>query len=130
MELKNNTGIEFKIVILESDRNFVENLSDSLKLQVFRIIQEAIKNIEKHSKAHEASLILRKEGKKDLGLLVSDDGIGFDMKKIHQYLIDSHSHFGINGMMQRVKSLNGKISFNTEPLEGTLIHISIPCAKS
>jgi len=90
----------------------------------FRIIQEAINNIIKHSKAKEA---LIKISKTDNNIIVTikDDGIGFSLAE-KSFSQKSFQGFGLASIAQRVKLLKGNYSMDTEPNKGTKIKIVIP----
>jgi len=123
---KRDTGIECTLVITE-DCNF-EALTQENQLDIFRVIQESLTNVAKHSKAETASVILRNKiesNKKALIIIISDDGVGFIPEKVNSL----DSHFGLRGIKERTKYLNGKIKINSEPGEGTEIRMEIPLAK-
>ena len=90
----------------------------------FRIIQEVINNIIKHSKAKEA---LIKISKTDNNIIVTikDDGIGFSLAE-KSYSEKGFHGFGLASIAQRVKLLNGNYSIDTGPKKGTKIKIVIP----
>ncbi|MCL2721908.1 MAG: histidine kinase [Treponema sp.] len=94
------------------------------RLQIFRIIQEALSNIEKHAEAKEAIVTMRagKDGKVYIG--IDDDGKGFNspLDKNGQIIsgIDK-SHIGIISMKERAAILGGSLKIESEIGEGTLI---------
>jgi two-component system sensor histidine kinase DegS len=98
-------------------------LKSIVELAAFRIIQEALTNIKKHSGAHNASV--RVEFTKDqLNLLISDDGKGFDKSKLKAFRSED-SGYGLLSMRERVELLNGKFDVKTAPRKGTKIFASI-----
>ncbi|MCY7375512.1 MAG: histidine kinase [Pyrinomonadaceae bacterium] len=86
------------------------------EIAFYRIVQEAVNNIVKHSEATEAGVSVRRaEG--ELRLLIWDDGKGFD-----RYLISpERDGFGLTGMSERARILGGKITVNSIEGEGTTI---------
>ena len=92
----------------------------TLKLTVFRIAQECLTNIARHSGASEAQIILRDEGHR-IFLEVMDNGRGFDEKNI----ADSGS-FGILGMRERAFLLRGAVEIMRRETGGTSVQVSIP----
>lgn len=92
-------------------------LSSGKKITLFRIIQEQLKNIIKHSKAKNASIQLT-TGDDDVQLIIEDDGIGFDSKLTHQGI-------GLSNIYERVSFYNGKVDIQAAPREGCRITVSM-----
>jgi signal transduction histidine kinase len=88
---------------------------DFKELMIFRIVQEGISNIQKHAGATQASVSLQLENNKVV-LLVSDNGLGFDMNETQQ-------GFGLLSICDRSKLLGGSCSLKSEPGKGTRIRI-------
>ena len=95
-------------------------LGEAISINVYRIIQEAMNNCLKHAEAKNISISLDNK-KKQLALVFKDDGVGFDTT-----LLAKTKQFGLIGMQERVKSLNGIFSIKSTPDKGTLINITIP----
>lgn len=95
-------------------------MDKKVELYTFRIIQEALNNILRHSKATEYYITICYLPK-DLKIIISDNGIGFDTEKI-----TSFKSYGILNMSERVKTLNGKIKITSSDSEGTNLFIEIP----
>lgn len=89
---------------------------------VFRLVQEALTNILRHSQATKASIVLRQE-KNSLSISITDDGIG-----ISQEARVNPASFGIIGMRERVIELGGYISVRGEAGRGTFVAIDLPLA--
>jgi hypothetical protein len=96
------------------------HLGEAISINVYRIIQEAMNNCLKHAEAKNISISLDNK-KKQLALVFKDDGVGFDTT-----LLAKTKQFGLIGMQERVKSLNGIFSIKSTPNKGTLINITIP----
>ena len=96
------------------------HLGEAISINVYRIIQEAMNNCLKHAEAKNISISLDNK-KKQLALVFKDDGVGFDTT-----LLAKTKQFGLIGMQERVKSLNGIFSIKSAPNKGTLINITIP----
>lgn len=99
----------------------LSHLNETLNINIYRIIQEAMNNVLKHSKAKviKINLILNKKGLLELNF--SDDGQGMDLKKV-----DQTKNFGILGMQERIQSLNGSFELISKKNQGTQILISVP----
>ena len=118
----NSTDIKF-INELEVIDNI---LSPEAEINIYRIIQECVNNIIKHSKATEVKLKIKREFDK-LSIDVSDNGEGFDVNKV----FSDRSRYGI-GLMditERTKLLDGKVYYESQPGKGTIIRLSIPINK-
>lgn len=116
IENLNNTT-ELAIHIRASDPH-IESLSNNKKLIIYRIVQEQINNILKHSRATEAFIEL-KTISNWLHLVVKDNGIGFDIRQKSRGI-------GLNNIISRVEMQNGKMEIVSEPGKGCLLKIEIP----
>jgi len=92
------------------------------QLQFFRIVQEALTNVEKHSRAQLAIVILRAEADGGLSVSVSDNGEGFET----QGITSGGTHLGLRSMRERAALLCGVLTINSGKGEGTMVHLSIP----
>ena len=102
------------------DNNIVwEEFKGSFKMNLYRIIQEAIQNINKYAKANNVLVEFKKEENRLL-LIINDDGKGFNPDAKRRGI-------GINNMKSRVQQLQGKISINSQPNNGTAILIETHC---
>lgn len=97
-------------------------LAENQKLTVFRIIQEQMNNVVKHSGAKNVWIRLSISGD-FLYLLVKDDGSGFDDKTIRRGL-------GFINMKNRAELFNGKAEIYSTPGEGCQVEVSLPLAGS
>jgi signal transduction histidine kinase len=94
------------------------NLSTEVRIALYRIVQEALTNICKHSSATEVIVELRETDQAIL-LQIQDNGKGFDL---HQ----TTSGFGLRGMQERVRAIGGQITFSSQPQSGCLLRVTIP----
>ena len=91
---------------------------------LFRVIQEALTNIEKHSYATQASIFMKKnEG--SLLIYITDDGIGCNPKELDKK-IRSEEHIGLRSMKERMELIGGSIEFFTSQNDGMEIKIGLP----
>ena len=95
-------------------------LSPTQEIQVFRIIQEALANIRKHSDAHTARILLRGDGPEAYHLLIEDDGLGILAATPAQ----RGEHIGLAIMRERAERLGGTLSIESEAGEGTRVSLS------
>ena len=93
-------------------------LQGTIKINIYRIIQEALQNINKYSKAGRASVEINMEGNK-LAIVVTDDGIGFDPQK-------ASAGIGIKNLRQRAADIGATIDISSEPGKGSVIAVLVP----
>ena len=121
------TGIESELSVQLQ----ASDVDSSVETHVFRIVQESLNNIEKHSGATMVSIQLHLNSKTDeLQVCVSDDGVGIKKDAI---LVDgdskSQKRLGILGMQERVELLNGRIELTSFEGQGTKLDVRIPMAS-
>jgi signal transduction histidine kinase len=96
------------------------------EINVYRIVQESLNNIVKHSGAAHASIDITREGP-DLVITIADDGKGFDAKAARAATIGSG--FGLAGVAERVGMLGGRHSIVSAPGQGTTVTIVLPTRR-
>ena len=107
--------------------NYTTRINEKLEKAVFRIFQEAINNIIKHSKAKNANFQVNKYADV-LVITIEDDGIGFELNK--KTASKQLNGIGLIGMRERIMAFDGEFTINTNPGAGTEILIEIPCIKN
>lgn len=115
-DFQKRTGIECKIDLPDEELQMNKSISSPL----FRIFQEAITNIARHSKASEVDLQMSIDNK-NLFMSVKDNGVGLP----DDYLYKNHS-LGIVGMQERAKSINGLLEIKRLTQGGTEVSVSVP----
>lgn len=101
----------------------VHPLKSVIELAAFRIIQEALTNIKKHSGAKNATIRVEFT-KEQINILINDDGKGFDKSKLKAASGEDRG-YGLLSMRERVELLNGKFDIKTTRGKGTKIFVSI-----
>ena len=99
-------------------------LNDAMKITIFRIIQECINNIVKHSQATHVNIHLHFE-EKGVRISVFDNGIGFDRDEI-QHRQTNRPSLGLAGMEERAALLNGTVTIQSRPGFGTEVEAWMP----
>lgn len=107
-------------VTVQAQTSF-ENLSDDQKTCVYRVVQEALRNVVRHARASSVEIQLA-EYDEALHLTIQDDGQGFVPKR--------EKGLGLLGMEERVKHLTGSFRIRSEQGEGTTIDICLPVSSS
>ncbi len=97
-------------------------LSSSMETPLYRIIQEALNNVRRHSKATEVSVQILSQPEGIL-LAVHDNGKGFDLPGV---MGNAARCLGLLGMRERAEMLGGTLRIRTAPARGTSIILSIP----
>jgi signal transduction histidine kinase len=114
-ELSRQGNIEVKV----HAENVPEKLPDEMKVCVYRVIQEALNNAQRH--AHAKNVLVDLTQSNDaIHLKITDDGSGFEAKRTRG--------MGLLGMEERVKRLGGTIVFDSRANAGTKIHVTLPLA--
>jgi len=108
-------------IAIEKQINLRErDVSDDLKTTIFRILQEAMNNIAKHSGADTILLHLEKSNS-SINLIIRDNGNGFDNTNLLS--VKSYTNgFGITSMKERAELSGGTFDILSEPGEGTMVH--------
>jgi signal transduction histidine kinase len=114
-----NTGVGFQIH--EEGPN--TRLEPSLETIVYRVVQEAINNVARHSGATRVRIHLR-SSEDTLAVTVEDNGQGFDPT-----LATAKHGVGLQGMEERVSMAGGELTVHSQPGRGTTVHMEIPLSK-
>jgi len=115
-EFTANQGIRVDFTSTEIHRSVYPDTA----LCVFRIVQEGLRNLEKHSGAEEAKVGLKMTGER-LEITVRDEGCGFDLQGLHK-----NEGLGIRSMEERARSLGGKFEIHSESGKGTTLKAWLP----
>lgn len=100
----------------------LDHLGETLNINIYRIVQEAINNAMKHAQASAIDIKLVSDTKgNQLQLTIKDNGIGMNIQAV-----DQTQHFGLLGMRERVQGFHGSFNLISEPNLGTALYISIP----
>jgi len=97
-----------------------EELDDppnELKVCIYRVVQEALRNAATHAHARNANVVLKRTAR-SIVVEISDDGEGFQPERMRG--------MGILGMEERVRQLNGTFFIRSQPGEGATVHVEMP----
>jgi len=119
-ELEIGYGIESSLQVCGAERRF----SKEVELNLFRIVQEALRNIGKHSNASKAEVVIRFEDDKTT-VSIRDNGVGFESPEEITALSRS-GKLGLVGMQERVRLLGGVLEIKSEPGKGTSVIVEAP----
>jgi signal transduction histidine kinase len=120
--LTERSGIEIQLEVVPPD---LRRLKPEYETAIFRIIQEAVTNMFRHSKAHKGKVsMVEKDG--SIFVTVQDDGKGLEEEVVQ--LRPESVGIGIGGMRQRVTELGGSLRLaNANP--GTIVEVVIPARR-
>jgi len=121
-----NFGEQYQLQIKLRVAGPEERLPASLELPLFRVIQESLNNIRKHAQADIVHIHLDLEQAGGLSLTIQDNGIGFDPATLEQMFREGH--VGLKQMQERVQSINGRLSIQSQPGVGTELQVTFPLA--
>jgi signal transduction histidine kinase len=98
----------------------LDGIPQDVALCLYRVAQEALRNIAAHAGAHKAQITLRsiEEG---LELLIVDDGQGFDLAEVRRL-----GGLGLISLEERVRLIGGSLAINAEPHRGTEVRVQVP----
>ncbi|HTQ52253.1 MAG TPA: PAS domain S-box protein [Candidatus Acidoferrales bacterium] len=127
--LTDSLGVLIREISQSSDIHFerrLENVDDlftgNAATNVYRIVQEALNNLIKHSQAREAAVTLERDVR-SVRLRVADDGVGFDTGATRK-----RGGLGLNNIRERVSMLGGTVTLHSAPGQGTQLTIELPIA--
>tara|TARA_R100001369_G_scaffold91335_1_gene132356 strand:- start:6559 stop:8433 length:1875 start_codon:yes stop_codon:yes gene_type:complete len=114
--LNSYSSTKTKLITKELPPNFWENVSAEVKIEVYRILQELLVNMKKHSQAHMVAITCTKNNKQVIIKYV-DNGVGFSLKK-------NYMGNGLKNVENRIKGIKGNIIFDSKPNEGVTATIT------
>jgi signal transduction histidine kinase len=94
-------------------------LTKDAQINLYRVVQECLSNMVKHSRARHGTLSLTRQANQ-IWLEISDDGVGFNLNAA-----STHSGLGLTSISERVQLLEGKIIIRSTTGKGTTIHIEV-----
>ncbi|MEE9284115.1 MAG: GAF domain-containing sensor histidine kinase [Dehalococcoidia bacterium] len=97
-------------------------LAPSAEIQLIRIVQEALSNVRRHSRATNARIIFERDNH-ELYLTVADDGRGFDLARLPS---TGWPRFGLQTMRERAEAIGGSLRIDTALGKGTKVEVCIP----
>jgi len=112
-EVSRRSGIHVKVAA----ENMPDSLSDEMRTCIYRVVQEALQNVSRHSGAKN-SLVTVRQDDNSLSLSVEDDGHGFDADRMRG--------LGMLGMEERVRQLGGKLEIHSAPGNGATLRVKLP----
>jgi len=97
------------------------------KIFLFRIVQEALSNVQKHSRADRVAVRLH-ISEDALTATITDNGVGFDTEAVSRDP-EKWDHFGLRGIMERASLVGGEAKVESKKGQGTRVWIQVPLVK-
>ena len=116
-EVARRSGIKIKV---NAEETADADLPDEYRTAIFRVVQEALHNVTRHSKASQASISVTR-GANGVGVRIHDNGAGFHAQD---------KGMGILGMEERIRHLHGSFHIDSKPGEGTTVTVDLPLAPA
>ncbi len=104
----------------------VPRLSQSVETALYRVVQEALANVEKHSGADKVTISVSRR-RESVELRIRDNGVGFERMRRRR---DRLRHFGLSLMAERAMLCGGILDVDTALGEGTLIRVAVPLSMA
>ena len=109
------TGLSVDFVSEPKAASFADERAETL----FRIAEEALRNVERHAMASRVKVGLRVVGKGSLELSIEDDGVGFDPTAFHS------GHYGLVGIREQAQLIRAELTIKSAPDEGTSLRLAL-----
>ena len=116
-KIENHSQIHFTLQV--SDAVNWDSITNTIKINLYRILQEALHNIEKYANAKNVAITMVQPDANTIKVTVSDDGNGFNTKQ-------KKDGIGIKNMKLRIRELGGTFEIQSEIKKGTKIDLIIP----
>ena len=98
-----------------------DRLPPKIEDVIYRIVQEGLSNVVRHSEASRANVNIREQNAQVV-VVVHDDGTGFE-------IAGDTSGFGLAGMRERAALVDGELEINTAPGAGTIVRVTLPAVR-
>ena len=101
--------------------NNLERLSKVVETTLYRVVQEALTNVNRHSGADSASVLLeRMDG--EVTAIIEDNGRGFDVEAVTS---GNSERLGLVGMRERIELIGGSLTIESTPEQGTTVYVRV-----
>lgn len=110
-------------LVIDVESSFDDRLPPAIEMVLYRIVQEALTNVTRHSRARHAKIKLQKK-RAQVHCAVQDDGTGFDVDSVMSK--DGRKGLGLIGIQERLNVLKGTIRVDSLIARGTKLSITIP----
>jgi PAS domain S-box-containing protein len=109
-----------RIQLVFEETDMPDSMPDDAALCLYRVAQESLRNVVKHSRAERAEVELR-GGHEEVRLTITDSGVGYDPDQVRE-----RNGLGVISMRERLRALGGRLSIQSAPGEGTRVEAVVP----
>jgi signal transduction histidine kinase len=113
-EVARRSGIKVKV----NAEDAADDLPDEYRTAIFRVVQEALHNVTRHSKATQVTIAVM-SGAEGVSVRIQDNGAGFQTQE---------KGMGVLGMEERIRHLRGTFRIDSRPGGGTSVEVELPLA--
>jgi signal transduction histidine kinase len=106
------------------ERGMTVRLPAEMEASIYRMVQEGLTNVARHSQAQNASILIEQR-QNSVRIIIEDDGIGFDPAS----LTHGERKLGLQGIRERAQLFGGKLTIESEPTRGSSLFIEIPLQR-
>ncbi|MGB5814233.1 MAG: PAS domain S-box protein [Thermoanaerobaculia bacterium] len=117
--LAKHEGIRVDLVVEKEPAS----IPSTIGLALYRVTQEALRNVVKHSGVEEAKVSLA-DADAGLRLSITDQGVGFDAERV-----SAHAGLGLVSMEERIRLLGGQLKITSMPEQGTKLEVFVPISR-
>ncbi len=116
-------GAPFQIrVMIEGNED--QEISEEVKLCIYRLVQESLINVQKHSDADHVEVWMQITSEKIM-VSITDNGVGFEVPERFGELTQE-KHFGLVGLKEMVEAVSGEFQVNSKPGSGCVLSVEVP----
>jgi PAS domain S-box-containing protein len=119
-KLCSKLGQRRRIKLVFEEKDMPDSVPDDAALCLYRVAQESLRNVVKHSRTESAKVELR-GGPGEVRLTVTDSGVGYDPDQVRE-----QNGLGVISMRERLRALGGRLSIQSAPGEGTRVEAVVP----
>lgn len=120
VRMQERAGVKVEVI----ERSWPKNLSSDIEIILYRVVQEALQNVNKHSGAASVRIVLA-VANENVEVTVLDDGKGIDTAEI-----DASEKLGLIGMRERLALVNGSLEVQRRPEAGTWLAARVPLPRT
>jgi signal transduction histidine kinase len=122
-EFAKRSGVKLKVQISDPP----QRLPREVEIALFRVLQEGLTNIHRHSKSRSGEVVFQADGEQ-ISLIIRDRGIGIAKQVLEQFRSSGITGVGLAGMRERIRELGGSFEVDSKG-QGTALLVRIPVRR-